>query len=54
MRSSKALITLEQVNTSEVEKKKNVNSAAYWSGVVAFHCMQMSLAISMRLIFGID
>ena len=54
----KALITLEQVNTSVVEKKnlnkQNVDSAAYWSGVVNFHCMQMTLVMSMRPIFGDD
>ena len=35
-------ITLEQVNTTE------------WSGVVNFHCIQMGLVMSMRLIFGDD
>ena len=51
----KALITLEQVNTTERSKKnKNLNLIAKlrWSGVVNFHCMQMSLVISMRFIFG--
>ena len=27
---------------------------ANWSGVVNFHCMQMSLVISMRFYFGDD
>ena len=43
----KALITLEQVNTSVVEKKKNLteqnfDGEANWSGVANFHCMQMT------------
>ena len=42
----KAVITLEQLNFSVVEKKnlneQNFDSVAYWSGVVNFHCMQMS------------
>ena len=41
----KALITLEQVITS-------IDGEANWSGVVNFHSMQMSLAMSMRFIFG--
>ena len=56
----KALITLEQVITSVVEKKNNLNEQnfdgeANWSGVVNFHsvhCVQMSLLMSMRFIFG--
>ena len=44
----KALITLEQVNTSVVEKKKNLckenfDGEANWSSVVNFNCMQMSV-----------
>ena len=54
----KAVITLEQVNTSVVEKKnlneQNFDSADYWSSVVNFHCMQMSLVMSVWLIFGDD
>ena len=58
----KALITLEQVITSVVEKKNNLNEQnfdgeANWSGVVNFHsvhCVQMSLVMSMRFIFGHD
>ena len=58
----KALITLEQVITSVVEKKNNLNEQnvdgeANWSGVVNFHsvhCVQMSLVLSMRFIFGHD
>ena len=42
----KALITLEQVTTSEAEKKKNLSEQNYdgegnWSDVVNFHCMQI-------------
>ena len=58
----KALITLEQVITSVVEKKNNLNEQnfdgeANWSGVVNFHsvhCLQVSLVMSMRFIFGHD
>ena len=58
----KALITLEQVITSVVEKKNNLmeqnfDGEANWSGVVNFHsvhCVQMSLVMSMRFIFGHD
>ena len=51
----KAMITLEQVNTSVLKKEseeQHFDSAAYWSGVVNFHCMQMTLVMSMWLIFG--
>ena len=53
------LITLEQVNGSVVEKKENLNKQnfngeAHWPGVVNFHCMQMSLVMSMQIIFGDD
>ena len=51
----KALITLEQVNTSVVDKinlnEHNCDGEANWSGVVDFHCMQMSLVISLLSIF---
>ena len=55
----KALITLEQVITSMVEKKNNHNEQNFdgednWSVVISFHCMQESLLMSMRLIFGDD
>ena len=47
----KVLITLEQVNTTESSEKKNKNlneqNCDAWSGVVNFHCMQMSLVISI-------
>ena len=37
------------------KKKKNLNYKAYnWSGVVNFDCMQMSLVMDMRFIFGDD
>ena len=47
------LITLKQVNTSIVEKEKDPHEQkfdreAVWSGVANFHCMQMSLVMSMR------
>ena len=40
-------------------KKKNLNEHNFdgevnWSGVVNFHCMQMSLVMSIRFIFGDD
>ena len=49
----KVLITLEQVNTSVVEKKenlyeKNFDGEANRSGAVNFHSMQMSVAMSMH------
>ena len=55
----KALITLEQVNTSVVGKNKNLTEQAFdgegnWSGVVNFHCMQMVLVMSMRFVFFDD
>jgi len=41
----KALITLEQVNTSMVEKKnlyeQHFDGGANWSGLLDFQCMQM-------------
>ena len=52
--------TLEQVNTSVVKKKKkdlnehDFEGEANCSGVVGFHCMQMSLVMSMLSIFGDD
>ena len=52
----KALITLKQVNFTECSKKKEESELAKlrWSGVVNFHCMQMTLVMSMRFIFGDD
>jgi len=55
----KALITLEQVNTSVVGKNKNLNEQAFdgeanWSAVVNFHYMQMVLVMSMRFVFFND
>ena len=48
-------ITLEQVITSVVEKKKNLydqnfDGEASWSDVVNFPCMQMNLVMSWRFI----
>ena len=46
--------------TSVVEKKKNnlneqnFDSEANWSGVVNFHCMQISPVMSVRFTFGDD
>ena len=59
----KALITLEQVNLQWSKKEESLwpnfsetlpDGEANWSGVVNFHCMQMSLVISMRFYFGDD
>ena len=55
----KVLITLEQVITSMVEKKKNINEPnvddeANWLGVMNFHCMQISLVMSVQFSFGDD
>ena len=32
--------------------QQSFNGEANWSGVINFHCMQMSLMISMRVFFG--
>ena len=50
----KALIALEQVNTSVVKKRRILMNKSSWSGAVNFHCMQMSLVMSMQFIFGDD
>ena len=51
----KALITLEQVNTTDVvEKEKKKNKNLLWSGDVNLHGMQMALVMSMWFIFGDD
>ena len=55
----KALITLKQVITKMVGKKNNLNKQNFdgegnWLGVVSFHCLQRSLVMSMRFIFGDD
>ena len=52
------MITLEQVNSSVVEKKKNLNKqnfdgGANWSSIVNFHCIhRVEFVMSMRFIFG--
>ena len=48
-----ALITLEEVNTSVIEKKKRriFDGEANWLGVVNFYCIQMSIVMSMQFIF---
>ena len=53
------ILSLESVDffgTSEYfggRKKSNLNKQkTNWSGVVNFHCMQMSLEMGMRFIFG--
>ena len=55
------MITLEQVNTLLVKKKEeslclgqNFNGEASWLGFLHFHCMQMSLEMSMWFIFKDD
>ena len=52
----KALITLEHVITSVVGKKEKTlmsKSSMFRSGVVNCRCMQMSLVMTMPLIFGV-
>ena len=51
----KALIPLEPVSASVVEKKKNLKwvKLRCW-GSVNFHNMQISIVMSMRFIFGDD
>ena len=34
--------------------EQNFDGQANWSGVVSFYCIQMSLVMSMRFIFGDD
>ena len=34
--------------------EQNFDGEANWSGVVSFSCIQMSLVMSMRFIFGAD
>ena len=51
----KALITLEQVNTTEwSEKKIRILISKTWmvGCCIYFHCMQMGLVKSMRFFFG--
>ena len=60
----KGLITLEQVSIPQWLRKRkmlmgktSINSAdseANWSGVVNFHCMQMTLVLSVWFIFSED
>ena len=42
------------VEKRENLKEQNFDGEANWSGVVNFHCIQMSLVMSMRFIFGAD
>ena len=50
--------SLRANNYSSVRKKnlneQNFDGQANWSGVVNFHCMQMSLVMSVRFLFGDD
>ena len=59
------MLSLESVDyfgTSDYfsgRKKKNLDEQNFdgetnWSGVVNFHCIQMSLVMSIRFIFGHD
>ena len=51
----KALITLEQANTTEWSKKIRIlinKTAMVGYGIVNFHCMQMGLVMSMRFIWA--
>ena len=53
----KASISLEQVNTTEWSKKKIrilISKIAMVGCCKLIHCMQMSLVMSMRSIFGDD
>ena len=56
--SLESLITMEQLNTvlSGRKKKKEESYLAKlrWSDVVNFHCMQMSLVMRTRFVFGND
>ena len=51
------ILLLESVDyfgTSEYFKENFDGEAIDWSGVVNFHCVKMSLVMSMRFIFGDD
>ena len=51
------ILLLESVDyfgTSECFTENFDGKAINWSGVVNFHCMKMSLVMSMRFIFGDD
>ena len=51
------ILLLESVDyfgTSECFSENFDGEAINWSGVVNFHCMKMSLVMSMRFIFGDD
>ena len=51
------ILLLESVDyfgTSECFTENFHGEAINWSGVVNFHCMKMSLVISLRFIFGDD
>ena len=48
-----SLITLQQANTSVVEKKEESSMVRlFWLGVVNFHHIQMSIVFSMQFIFN--
>ena len=56
-RSTNSVGSLESVDnfgTSEYFSEKVDGEAINWSGVENFHCMKMSLVMSMRFIFGDD
>ena len=46
--------TSEHSVTGRKKKKESSLAKLLWSGIVNFHCMQMSLVMSMRFIFGDD
>ena len=56
-RSTNSIGSLESVDnfgTSECFSENFDGEAINWSGVENFHCMKMSLVMSMRFIFGDD
>ena len=56
-RSTNSVGSLESVDnfgTSEYFSENVDGEAINWSGVENFHCMKMSLVMSMRFIFGDD
>ena len=57
VRSTNSIGSLESVDnfgTSEYFSENVDGEAINWSGVENFHCMKMSLVMSMRFIFGDD
>ena len=53
-RNGSVHVSVDYLGTIEYFRENFDGEAANWSGVVNFHCMQLSLGMSMRFIFGYD